>query len=224
MHYCASMHSQNDASGTGSGKAYNILIIDGHPNQESFSKVMAETLLESLPPHSARIISLRDLEFDPILKSGYREPMPLEPALVELQQLIQDSKHLVLISPVWWGSVTALMKGFLDRVLLPGFAFKYRKGSPLWDRLLAGRSASVYLTMDSPYWWFRFVYGNPAVRMLKHAVLKFCGFSPVRFRIFDQFRFSDEKKRSIWLHSVRKDGARLGRLSRTIHKGSWSPL
>ena len=60
--------------------------------------------------------------------------MSLEPDLVELQELIQSANHLVLISLVWWGSVTALMKGFLDRVLLPGFAFKYRKGSPFWDR------------------------------------------------------------------------------------------
>ncbi|MBU45693.1 MAG: hypothetical protein CMN76_20970 [Spirochaetaceae bacterium] len=201
------MHTLSLTPTSKSGKA-NILIIDGHPNQESFSRAIAETLHESLPPHSARIISLRDLQFDPILKTGYQEPMSLEPDLVELQELIQSANHLVLISPVWWGSVTALMKGFLDRVLLPGFAFKYRKGSPFWDRLLAGRSASVYLTMDSPYWWFRFVYGNPAVKMLKHAVLKFCGYSPVRFRIFDQFRFSDEKKRRNWLELVRRDALR----------------
>lgn len=201
MHYCALMHSPNESKHT--------LIIDAHPDPESFSSAIARTSLETLGPNNATILELRDLNFDLSLRYGYRKRMDLEEDLQQAQHLISGARHLILVTPVWWGSVPALLKGFLDRVLLPGFGFRYRKNSALWDKLLKGRSAQVYITMDSPYWWFRYVYKNPAINMLKKTVLEFCGFSPVKIRVFDQVRFSDTSRRQRWLERVRKESGGL---------------
>src|SRR5256885_16433644 len=71
----------------------------------------------------------------------YRQDQPLEPDLQRAQADILWASHLAWAYPTWWGGLPALLKGFIDRIFLPGFAFKYRKGSVLWDRLLAGRTA-----------------------------------------------------------------------------------
>lgn len=61
----------------------------------------------------------------------------------------------------------ALLKGFVDRVFLPGFAFRCREGLALRDRLIEGRSARRIVTMDAPGLHDRLVNGRPGIRPLK---------------------------------------------------------
>ncbi len=63
-----------------------------------------------------------------------------------------------------------LLKGLLDRILLPGFAFRYHRANPFWDKLLSGRSADVIVTMDTPPWYLRLLYGDPVSRRWRHQV------------------------------------------------------
>jgi len=74
----------------------------------------------------------------------------------------------------------AVLKGFIDKVFLPGFAFQYRNGSVWWDKLLKGRSARLIVTMDTPPWYFRWIYGRPGHNAMKKAILEFCGIKPVK--------------------------------------------
>jgi len=87
------------------------------------------------------------------------------------------------------------LKGLLDRVILPGFAFRYHKKGVFWDRLLAGRSADVVVTMDTPPWYLRAVYGDPVGRRWRRQVLGFCGFNPIRVFRFGPTRQGQAKKR-----------------------------
>ena len=148
------------------------LVINAHPSKNSLCAHLAHVYAEQ---SQAKLVHLSDLKFDPILHEGYREIQQLEPDLLNMQQLILDSSHIVFVTPVWWGSVPALFKGFLDRTLLPGFAFKYRAGSDLWDKLLKGKSAHLIVLSDGPTWWNNLIYGDPIIKMLKRAVLEFCG-------------------------------------------------
>ena len=91
-----------------------------------------------------------DLDFNSILKHGYRQWTELEPDLLMIQQDIVDADHLVFEYPTWWGTCPALLKGLIDRVFLPGFAFKYRDNSLFWDKLLKGNTARLIVTMDTP--------------------------------------------------------------------------
>jgi putative NADPH-quinone reductase len=126
-----------------------------------------------------RVLSLDAIRFDPILRAGFDGTQPLEEDLVAAQEAIRWAEHLVFFYPVWWGTMPALLKGFIDRVFLPGFAFKYRSGSALWDRLLTGRTGELIVTMDSPPWYYRWLAGQPGHRMMKKTVLEFCGVRPV---------------------------------------------
>ncbi len=110
-----------------------ILLINGHPDKESFNYSLSEAYRNGVQKSNAqdRETRIRDLDFNPNLAFGYRKRTELEPDLLEAQALIKWADHIVWVFPVWWGSVPAIMKGFLDRVLLPGFAFQKREGS-LW--------------------------------------------------------------------------------------------
>lgn len=114
-----------------------------------------------------------DLDFNPILQNGYRLVTELEPDLVKIQQDILHADHLVFVYPNWWGTYPVLLKGFIDRVFLPGFAFKYRENSPFWDKLLKGKSARLIGTMDTPKWYYFFVNKSLGHNSMKKAILEF---------------------------------------------------
>lgn len=129
----------------------SILILLGHPDRDSLCGALAQryaTAAENAG-HQVRLIALGDLQFDPVLRHGYRQIQPLEADLQDAAEAIEACDHLVLVYPTWWGAMPALLKGFFDRVLLPGYAFRYRRDSVWWDRLLAGRSARVITTLDT---------------------------------------------------------------------------
>jgi NAD(P)H dehydrogenase (quinone) len=100
-----------------------------------------------------------------------------------------------------------LMKGFIDRIFLPGFAFKYRANSSQWDKLLAGRSAHLLVTMDSPPWYFRWINRMPGHHQMKKTILEFSGVKPVRISSFGPVLGSTLKRRERWLGEVRRVAA-----------------
>lgn len=185
-----------------------ILVILGHPSDESFCGSLAESYIDGARASGNEIqfISLSRLVFDPILHGGYTSKQLLEPDLESAQTAILWAQHLVFVYPTWWGTMPALLKGFIDRVFLPGFAFKYRESSHLWDRLLSGRSAHLIVTMDSPPWYFRWVTRMPGHNQMKRAILGFCGIAPVEISTFGPVKGTTPQKRQGWIAQVRKRG------------------
>ncbi|HEY0848250.1 MAG TPA: NAD(P)H-dependent oxidoreductase [Noviherbaspirillum sp.] len=183
----------------------NITVILGHPDASSFCGRLADAYVRAATDagHTIRFFRLEDIGFDPVLHHGYRKRQELEPALKEIQDAISWARHLVFVYPVWWGGMPAGLKGLIDRVFLPGYAFKYRQNSQLWDRLLSGRSAHVISTMDTPPWYFRFIYKMPAHHQMKKTILEFCGIKPVKVTSFGPVRFATDEKRTQWLQQVK---------------------
>ncbi|WP_028454752.1 NAD(P)H-dependent oxidoreductase [Chitinilyticum litopenaei] len=177
------------------------LVILGHPAADSFCAALAERYADAARAagQEVRMLSLHALRFDPVLHAGFDGGQPLEPDLVEAQEQIAWAQHLVFVYPIWWGAMPALLKGFIDRVFLPGFAFRYRKGSMLWDKLLAGRSAQLLVTMDTPPWYYRWVYGDAGHKQMKRTILEFSGIRPVRITSFGPIRGATEPQRANWL-------------------------
>lgn len=127
-----------------------ILIINGHPNAGSFCAALAEHYKTGAANSGAEVkeIIIRDLVFDPNLKFGYGQRVELEADLLVAQEKIKWADHLVWVHPVWWGGVPAITKGFIDRLFLPGFAFRYRENSVWWDKLLTDKTAHIITTLD----------------------------------------------------------------------------
>lgn len=187
-----------------------IAIINGHPNKHSFNFGIAEVYKEAAVQSGAEVkeITIAELDFDPILHFGYQKRMELEADLLKAWETIQWADHLVWIHPVWWGGIPALMKGFLDRLFLPGFAYQYRENSVWWDKLLKGKTAHIITTLDQPGWYYRFFYGRPSVNQLKKSTLEFCGVKPVKVTYIGVIRNSTEAQRGQWLQKVKELGRR----------------
>jgi len=188
-----------------------ILIINGHPDKLSLCNELALRYKKGVDAAGAecKLVNLADLTFNPVLTHGYRQRTELEPDLLMMQQEILNADHLVLVYPNWWGTYPALLKGFLDRTLLPGFAFKYREKGIMIDKLLKGKTARMMVTMDSPKWYYSLFLRNPGHNSMKRGVLEFCGIKPVKITSFDMVRSSDENKRKKWLAKAEKLGSSL---------------
>lgn len=186
-----------------------LLIIDGHPDPESYGAALAEAYKKGAEASGAEVheIVIRDLTFNTNLQYGYRQRTELEPDLLNAQKELKWAQHIVWVYPVWWGSVPALVKGFIDRVFLPGFAFKKRENSLFWDRFLTGRSARIICTLDQPAWYYWLVYGRPSTNAMKKLTLQFCGIRPVRVTTIGPIRLSKPEYRQRWLERVERLGA-----------------
>jgi putative NADPH-quinone reductase len=182
-----------------------ILIINGHPNKDSFNFGIAKAYQDGALQSGAEVkeIVIADLNFNPNLQFGYQKRMELEPDLVKAWEKIQWADHLVWIHPVWWAGLPAITKGFIDRLFLPGFAFKYRGNSVWWDKLLKGKTAHIITTLDQPGLYYRFFFGRPSVNQLRKSVLEFCGVKPVKVTYIGIIKTSDIKQRKIWLEQIR---------------------
>ncbi len=185
-----------------------ILVINANPQVESLSGAFANEYIDGAISSGAqcKLINLVHFDFDPVLKNGYKKKTELEPDLLLAQKDISEADHMVFIYPTWWGTFPALLKGFIDRVFIPGFAFKYRENSILWDKLLKGKSARLIVTMDSPLWYYRFIYGNPGHNAMKKSTLKFCGINPVKITAFGPVKTAKKSKIDGWLKKVKKLG------------------
>ncbi|MEJ5091213.1 flavodoxin family protein [Sphingobacterium faecium] len=185
-----------------------IVIINGHPNGDSFNFALVKAYIDGAKQSGAEIraITIANLDFNPNLQFGYSKRMDLEPDLLEAWEMILWADHLVWVHPVWWGGLPAITKGFIDRLFLPGMAFKYRPNSVFWDRLLKGKTAHIITTMDQPGWYYHLIYGRPSVNQLKKSTLQFCGVSPVKVTYIGIVKTSDEKLRKTWIEKVTKLG------------------
>ncbi|MGG4093848.1 NAD(P)H-dependent oxidoreductase [Paenibacillus lautus] len=188
-----------------------VLIIQGNPIKNSYGSQLAEVYARGAAESGAEVreLVLAEMEFDLNLSGGYKGKQPLEPDLQKAQELISWADHLVFVYPNWWGGMPALLKGFIDRVFLPGFAFKYRRNSPLPEQLLKGKTARLIVTMDSPHVYYRFYLGQPGHQMMKHSILKFCGVGTVRATNITQLRKMPEVARKQWLERVQRMGRKL---------------
>lgn len=178
-----------------------ILVILGHPSHDSFCGALTERYVQAAKDagHQVRELRLGTLDFDPILREGYRQVQPLEADLLQAQADITWAEHLTFVYPIWWGAIPALLKGFFDRVFLPGFAFKYRPGKAFPEQLLRGRSADLLVTMDTPAWYYRWVYRMPGLHQMRKTTLAFCGIQPRKTLTFGPILGSTERQRETWL-------------------------
>lgn len=183
-----------------------IVIILGHPDQESFCAGLANTYASQAVAegHKLRWLKLGEMRFDPILRNGYRQKQPLEPDLLQAQEALLWADHYVFVYPIWWGSMPALLKGFFVRIFLPGFAFAYRPKSVFGDKLLSGRSAQLLVTLDTPAWYYRWIYRMPGHHQMKRTILEWTGIRPVKLAQFGPIRSSSKLQRDHWHGEVAK--------------------
>ncbi len=185
-----------------------ILLINGHPNKDSFNAGLAAAYKKgALAGHyEIKEIVISELQFNPNLQYGYKKRTELEPDLLDAWEKIKWADHLVWVHPVCWGGLPAITKGFIDRVFLPGFAFQPRENSVWWDKLLKGKTAHIITTLDQPSWYYRLAFGRPSVNQLKKSTLEFCGVKPVKVTYIGPVKNASVLERTKWLDKAEQLG------------------
>lgn len=180
-----------------------IVVIVGNPLRESYCEALGQAYFHGATRggHEARLFTLATMEFDAILRGGYREAQALEPDLVAAREAFLASDHVVFVFPLWLGDMPALMKGFLERLTQPDLLKAHGGGNASW-KMFKGKSARVIMTMGMPGWFYRWYYGAHALKLLTRNILHFTGISPVRSSIFGMIEAVGDAKRRQWLREV----------------------
>lgn len=156
-------------------------MILGHPRKDSYCAALADAYSRGALEAGVDVkrLSIADLYFEMNVLVPAPQSQHVEDDIRQAKELILWADHLVFVYPTWWGSVPAMLKAFLDRVLVPGFAFRELQFDT-FEKLLAPRTAQLITTMDTPLLVYRLVYGAPGTKAFTHATLRFCGVSPIR--------------------------------------------
>lgn len=155
-----------------------IFILMGNPDKEgTLSNEVADSYEREActAGHEVRRTNIGDLSFDPILHKGYKAIQELEPDLKQVQEDMKWADHFVLVYPLWWASMPALLKGLWDRIFLPGFCFHFWKNGLGWDKLMEGKTARVFILSKNWPIIERFLFGDFKNEVGK-ALLGFAGY------------------------------------------------
>ncbi|TGN21639.1 NAD(P)H-dependent oxidoreductase [Empedobacter tilapiae] len=182
-----------------------IVVINGHPDKESFNSAIAQTYITSAISlgTEVRYIPIGELDFNPNLQFGYRKRMELEPDLVKALEDLHWSEHQVWIHPMWWLGMPAIMKGFFDRAFLPSIAFKINKNGQS-EGLLEGKTARIITTAgDLSEKEYEEIYKSSGQIQLQKGILEYCGISPIQNDFIGPLIKFNEKDRNNWIEQVK---------------------
>ncbi|MBP2314887.1 NAD(P)H-dependent oxidoreductase [Azospirillum soli] len=187
-----------------------IVVVQGHPDPDPnrLCRALADAYAEGAREagHAVTRIDLAALDFPLLRTQAAFEHEPVPETLRPAQEAIVAADHIVIIFPLWLGTMPALVKAFLEQVMRPGVAFAYQeKGTP--KLLLTGRSARLVVTMGMPAFVYRWWYFAHGLKGLERNILRFVGIKPVRETLFGMVGTASEATRRKWLKRMRDLGA-----------------
>jgi len=187
-----------------------IAVIDGHPDPEPerLCHALADAYADGAQAggHNIRRLGVAGMNL-PLLRSEAEFRSDAVPEFAQqAQELVGWAEHLVLVYPLWLGTMPAAVKALLEQTLRPAFAIDYSGKWPIGR--LKGRSARVVVTMGMPALAYRWYYGAHSLKSLERNVLKFCGIKPVRESLYGMVAHAGQAKREGWLAEMRKLGER----------------
>ncbi|MBD3189434.1 MAG: hypothetical protein GF308_02270 [Candidatus Heimdallarchaeota archaeon] len=181
-----------------------VLIIFAHPNPNSFCAAIKANVESGLKDasHQVKIHDLYEDQFDPILSKEELLETQLaseNPRIKQYQQDLLWAKIIIIIHPAWWYGPPAILKGYFDRVLEPGFAHEYVNDQPIPQ--LTDKKGILIQTFDSTEKMEKEVLGNVTYKTIVNT-WKYCGIT--EWKRFAMFRilFSTETQRKEWLQEA----------------------
>lgn len=177
-----------------------IVLLDAHPDPAPghFVHALADAYAVAArgAGHELRRINLGKLDF-PLLRkpASWTEGQPPE-AIAAAQDDLKWAEHLVIVYPLWLGDIPALLKGFLEQAMRPGFALGFGgRGFP--KKLLRGRSARIVVTMGMPALFYRMVYRAHSLKSLERNILRFVGYKPIEQTIVGRVEETDQREEAL---------------------------
>lgn len=186
----------------------HTLIIYDHPYEKSFNHAILETVIAALQGKgkSHALIDLHADGFDPVFRKEelalYGKGETLDPLVEKYWQLIREADEIIFICPVWWSSLPAMTKGFLDKVMKVNFA--YTPGATGPKGLLTHiHQATLITTSTTPNFVLKYFLGNPIKRVFVNLVLKQVGIARREWLNFGNITNSKAEQREAFLQQLK---------------------
>lgn len=183
-----------------------LAIIDGHPDPDPgrFVHALARSYARGAAAagHETQLMTIADMDFPLIRDRRDWEGSHLPADIRAAQQTIAWAEHLLILYPLWLGDMPALLKGFFEQVMRPGFAFTPSASGRFPRKELKGRTARVVVTMGMPALFYRAFYGAHSVRSLERNILSFVGIRPSARLLIGNVEGDDAAAREGWLEEL----------------------
>lgn len=183
------------------------LIIYTHLNPASFTKAIVDEVEKKAIARGeeVKIIDLYAEKFNPILDMPDVEHLLMGGIIPEdtkkYQELITWADHLTIVYPMWWAQMPAILKGFIDRVFLHGYAFNFTENGPVG--LLVNKTAQVYISTNTPAAVYEETGMNKAqLRIIEQGIFEFCGLK-TQTTIFADVKEGTDEMRKGYLKTIK---------------------
>ncbi len=186
----------------------DVMVIVAHPITQSFNHAIATTASARLARNGHRVV-FHDLYaecFDPLLP-GPEIPTeaPLPPDIQRHCDELAGADGIIVVHPNWWGQPPAILKGWVDRVIRPGVAYRFLEGDSgegIPVGLLKARAAVVFNTANTAPQREREVFGDPLQLLWKNCIFDLCGVPAFHREMFTVVVTSTPEERQAWLQRV----------------------
>lgn len=192
------------------------LIVFNHPYGGSYcAAVMAAVekgLEKSGQPY--KTINLDQEEFDPVMKSkdliafagaaraGEEALAVVDETVMRYKGMLEWAEHLVMIFPIWWMTMPAMTKGFIDKVIFPAIAYTMDNGR-LISRLQI-KKVTIITTMNTPAEAYRDLFNNAIEGSLINGTFKKIGIEDVKWISLNEVKQASDELRKLWLAQIEK--------------------
>jgi putative NADPH-quinone reductase len=190
--------------------ARRIVIIQGHP--DAGARHLCHALSDAYAAgaedagHEVRRIDVAALDFPWLRTKQDFEQGALPAPLKSGQESLGGADHLVIVYPLWLGTMPAVLKAYLEQVFRPGFAFEPARPGRPWAKRLKGKSARIVITMGMPALVYRWYFGAHSLKSLERNILGFSGIGPIRESLFGMVEAVGDSRRQRWLAEMRRCG------------------
>lgn len=188
----------------------NVKIIYAHPNPWSYNKAILDNVLIALEEagHRVDLLDLYYDDFNPVMTKydlgAATKQKPVDPKIHEYQKRIENADHLIFIFPIWFESVPAILKGYIDKVFSNGWAYKSVKGKKMPVGQLTYLNATVITTMGVSKSVYRLFFNNAVKGVLINGCLSFCGVQRIKWIKLDKIQTISNEKRETHLKQIFK--------------------
>lgn len=184
----------------------NHLIVYSHPNSESFNHAICEFFKEALieQGHEVKVRDLYAMNFNTVLGAddlAMAQSKRYADDVVAEQEFVRWADVLTMICPIWWGGLTANLRGYIDRVFSLGFAYDF--GANGLEKLLTGKKLVLINTMGAPYEVYEKTGMLKSINQtLDECMADFTGIEPVAHKYFGSVVTCSQEERLAMLKEV----------------------
>lgn len=197
------------------------LIVYNHPREGSFCSAIREAVENGLKTgnHEYKVVDLDRDGFDPVMREkdlaafvkagriGEDGLENVDPIVLRYMKKLRWAEHLVLIFPIWWMTMPAMMKGFVDKVIFPGVVYKMEDGN-LVSMLSSLKQVTVITTMNTAQDVYKDVFGNSIEGSLIKGTFNKIGIHDIRWISLNKVKQSGDEKRWLWLDEIETEFSR----------------